>query len=121
MPTATTVFSVFAGILAVLSVYVYFFGIPPALKRELEERALKTMGENKASYLVKGMPPAAACDMDADVRAADQINKVPASDQKEIKEARKGVANLAGGTVNNPLGKFAGDAADDATRPFTGR
>lgn len=104
MPTATTVFSVFAGILAVLSVYIYFFGIPPALKRELEERALKTMGENKASYLVK-----------------DQINKVPASDQKEIKEARKGVANLAGGTVNNPLGKFAGDAADDATRPFTGR
>lgn len=60
MPTATTVFSVFAGIVAVLSVYVYFFGIPPAVKRELEEKALKTMGENKASYLVKGMP-ATAC------------------------------------------------------------
>lgn len=104
MPTATTVFSVFAGIVAVLSVYVYFFGIPPALKRELEERALKTMGENKASYLVK-----------------DQINKVPASDQQDIKDVKKGVSNLAGGSLNNPLGKFAGDSADDATRPFTGR
>ncbi|KAL1631510.1 hypothetical protein UCDDS831_g01618 [Diplodia seriata] len=104
MPTAATFFSVFAGVLAALTVYVYFFGIPPALKRELEEKALSTMGENKASYLLK-----------------DQINKVPASDQKEIKDFKNGVANLAGGTVNNPLGKFAGDAADDATRPFTGR
>ncbi|KAL1651299.1 hypothetical protein SLS58_000638 [Diplodia intermedia] len=104
MPTAATFFSVFAGVLAALTVYVYFFGIPPALKRELEEKALSTMGENKASYLVKG-----------------QINKVPASDQKEVKDLKNGIANLAGGTVNNPLGKFAGDAADDATRPFTGR
>ncbi|KAL0257354.1 hypothetical protein SLS55_008165 [Diplodia seriata] len=111
MPTAATFFSVFAGVLAALTVYVYFFGIPPALKRELEEKALSTMGENKASYLLKGMPPGAAY----------QINKVPASDQKEIKDFKNGVANLAGGTVNNPLGKFAGDAADDATRPFTGR
>ncbi|KAL1637088.1 hypothetical protein SLS56_000744 [Neofusicoccum ribis] len=104
MPTATTIVSVLAGVVAVLSAYVYFFGIPPALKRELEERALKTMGENKASYLVK-----------------DQINKVPASDQENVKDLKKGLGNLAGGSVNNPLGKFAGDSADDATRPFTGR
>lgn len=42
---------------ALLAAYVYFFGIPPALKREMEERALKTMGENKASYVVKGTYP----------------------------------------------------------------
>lgn len=41
------------------------FGIPPELKRKMEEKALETMGENKASYLMK-----------------DAIGKVPASDQK---------------------------------------
>jgi hypothetical protein len=54
MPTATTVFTAFAGLLAVLSLAVYFFGIPPELKRKMEKAALKTMGENKASYLMKG-------------------------------------------------------------------
>lgn len=57
MPTTATVISVLAGVIAVLSVYIYFCGIPPAVKREMEEKALKTMGENKASYLVKGMQP----------------------------------------------------------------
>lgn len=56
MPTTTTVVSIIAGVVAALSAYIYFFGIPPAIRRELEERALKTMGENKASYLVKGKP-----------------------------------------------------------------
>ncbi|KAF7340091.1 hypothetical protein MVEN_01927200 [Mycena venus] len=102
--TTTTVLAVVAGVVALLAAYVYFFGIPPALKREMEERALKTMGENKASYLVKG-----------------QINKIPASDQKDIQEARQGVSNLVGGTLQNPLGKHAGDAADNLTSPFTGR
>ncbi|KAF8213646.1 hypothetical protein K438DRAFT_1927790 [Mycena galopus ATCC 62051] len=96
--------SVFVGALALLAAYVFFFGIPPALKRDLEERALKTMGENKASYLVK-----------------DQINKIPANDQKEVQEARQGVANLVGGTLQNPLGKHAGNTADELTSPFTGR
>ncbi|KAJ7837195.1 hypothetical protein B0H14DRAFT_3460251 [Mycena olivaceomarginata] len=85
---------------ALLAAYVYFFGIPPALKREMEERALKTMGENKASYV---------------------INKIPASDQEDVKEVRQGVANLTGGALQNPLGKNAGDAADSLTSPFTGR
>jgi hypothetical protein len=56
MSTTTTIISVLAGFVGLLAAYIYFFGIPPAIKRELEERALKTMGENKASYLVKGMP-----------------------------------------------------------------
>ncbi|KAF7367330.1 hypothetical protein MSAN_00795200 [Mycena sanguinolenta] len=49
--------SVIAGAFALLAAYIYFFGIPPAIKRDLEEKALKTMGENKASYLVKGIRP----------------------------------------------------------------
>lgn len=51
---------------------IYSFGIPPQLKRQLEEKALETMGENKASYMMK-----------------DAIGKVPASDQKVNKQSHK--------------------------------
>jgi len=53
--TATQIFTVFAGILALAGAYLYFFGIDPETKRALEKKALKTMGENKMSYLAKGM------------------------------------------------------------------
>lgn len=46
---------------------------------------------------------------------------MPASDQEDVKNIRDGVGNLAGGSLNNPLGKMAGDAGDDITSPFTGR
>lgn len=65
------------------------FGIPPWLKRELEEKALDTLGENKASYLAKSY-----------------VEKIPASDQKDVKELKTGVGNAAGGALQNPLGKF---------------
>ena len=65
------------------------FGIPPWLKRELEEKALSTMGENKASYLTKSY-----------------VEKIPASDQKDVRELKTGVGNAAGGALQNPLGKF---------------
>jgi hypothetical protein len=52
--TATQIFTVFAGILALVGAYFYFFGIDPETKRELERKALKTMGENKMSYMAKG-------------------------------------------------------------------
>ena len=65
------------------------FGIPPWLKRELEEKALDTMGENKASYLTKSY-----------------VEKIPASDQKDVRELKTGVGNAAGGVLQNPLGKF---------------
>ena len=65
------------------------FGIPPWLKRELEEKALDTLGENKASYLTKSY-----------------VEKIPASDQKDVKELKTGVGNAAGGALQNPLGKF---------------
>lgn len=41
------------------------FGIPPELKRYLQEEALEYMGENKASYLTKAA-----------------IDKIPEGDQK---------------------------------------
>jgi hypothetical protein len=47
--------AILAGIIAVTAVSIYLFGIPPELKRKMERTALKTMGENKASYLVKGI------------------------------------------------------------------
>jgi preprotein translocase subunit YajC len=52
--TATQIFTAFAGILALVGAYFYFFGIDPETKRQLERKALKTMGENKMSYLAKG-------------------------------------------------------------------
>lgn len=82
------------------------------------------MGENKASYLTKSY-----------------VDKIPASDQKDVNELKKGVGNAAGGVLQNPLGGFvrsielslyrqqranicflqAGNTADDLTKPFTGR
>ena len=53
--TVTQIFTVFAGVLALAGAYLYFFGIDPETKRALEKKALQTMGENKMSYLAKGM------------------------------------------------------------------
>ena len=54
MPSTTAIFTVFAGIVALIAGAVYLFGIPPEYKRKMEEKALETMGENKASYMMKG-------------------------------------------------------------------
>ncbi|KAI5251046.1 hypothetical protein E4T42_04686 [Aureobasidium subglaciale] len=93
-----------AAIVASMVAAVYLFGIPVQWKRAMEEKALDTMGENKASYLVKG-----------------QINNLPASDQKDVSEIKTGVGNLAGGALQNPLGKEAGESGDKLTSPLTGR
>ncbi|KAF2729123.1 hypothetical protein EJ04DRAFT_516168 [Polyplosphaeria fusca] len=102
--TAAKVFTVLAGIVGVVALAIYLFGIPPELKRKLERQALQTMGENKMSYMAK-----------------DQISKVPASDQENVKQFKKGLGNAVGGGLNNPLGEMGGEAADDLTKPFTGR
>lgn len=47
-------FTIFIGFVAVSALAVYFFGIPPEVKRKLERKALQTMGENKMSYIAKG-------------------------------------------------------------------
>jgi len=104
MPSGTTILALLAAVVAVIAGAIYIFGIPSNVKRAMEEKALETMGENKASYMMK-----------------DQISKIPASDQKEINDLKSGVGNAAGGVLQNPLGKFAGNAGDEVTRPFTGR
>lgn len=55
----------------------------------MEDKALQTMGENKASYMAKSY-----------------VEKLPASDQEDVREVKKGVGNLAGGALQNPLGQF---------------
>ncbi|OAL07329.1 hypothetical protein IQ06DRAFT_289058 [Phaeosphaeriaceae sp. SRC1lsM3a] len=102
--TAAQIFTVFAGILALAGAYLYFFGIDPETKRALERKALKTMGENKMSYMAK-----------------DQIDKIPTSDQQDVKNLKKGLGNAVGGLTQNPLGEQGGETADRLTSPLTGR
>lgn len=52
--STTTILTVLAGLVAVAAAAIYFFGIPPETKRAMEKQALKTMGENKMSYMAKG-------------------------------------------------------------------
>jgi hypothetical protein len=59
--TAITFLTALIGILGAISAAVYVFGIPPELKRKLERTALKTMGENKMSYMAKGTVPPSTC------------------------------------------------------------
>ena len=54
MPSGTAYVTLLAGLIAVVVGAIYLFGIPPGLKRAMEEKALDTMGENKASYMMKG-------------------------------------------------------------------
>ena len=54
MSFATTLFTVLAGIIAIFATIIYVIGIPKEWKRAAEEKALETMGENKASYMMKG-------------------------------------------------------------------
>lgn len=50
-------FTIIAGLAALAGAYLYFFGVSAETKRKLENQALKTMGENKMSYLAKGILP----------------------------------------------------------------
>ena len=45
---------------------------------------------------------------------------MPASDQKDVKDFKKGLGNVGGG-LNNPIGEKIGDLGDDLTKDFTGR
>lgn len=54
MPSfSTTILLVFTAIIGGASAYIFFFGLPPQLKREMQEAALETIGENKASYALQ--------------------------------------------------------------------
>jgi len=104
MTSSTTVLSVFAGILALISLAIYIFGIPAEWKREMEKKALKTMGENKASYMLK-----------------DQLGKVPTTDDRDVNELKNNLGNTLGGALKNPIGEQGGELGDKLTSPFTGR
>jgi hypothetical protein len=54
MTAFTSLLTGLAVVVGILAIAIYFFGIPPELKRKMENTALKTMGENKASYMLKG-------------------------------------------------------------------
>lgn len=97
-------FTIVAGLLALAGAYLYFFGLSPEAKRAMEKQALKTMGENKMSYMLQ-----------------DQINKVPTSDQEDLTTLKKGISGIAGGAMKNPVGEQAGETADRLTSPLTGR
>jgi len=40
---------------------------------------------------------------------------------QNVKDFQKGLGNIMGGSMQNPLGKFTGNTADDVTKEFTGR
>jgi hypothetical protein len=54
MPSFSNLFYALSGIVIIGALVIYVFGIPPEMKRKLERQALKTMGENKTSYVIKG-------------------------------------------------------------------
>jgi hypothetical protein len=53
--STTQLISIAAGFIAVFALAIYLFGVPPETKRKMERTALNTMGENKVSYMAKGM------------------------------------------------------------------
>lgn len=55
MPSGTTLLAIVVGFLAAVVGAIYVFGIPNEWKKVMEEKALETMGENKASYMMKGV------------------------------------------------------------------
>lgn len=42
-------------------------------------------------------------------------------EMQEAKDLKQTLNNAAGGALQNPLGKMAGNTADDTTSDFTGR
>lgn len=108
MPSATVIAGTVFALIAVFAGYIYLVGIPPEVKRKLEKQALRTMGENKASYMFKS-----------------QLDAVPdgpgGPGSEELKDVKKGLGDIGGSALQNPLGEAAGEGADEATRPLTGR
>jgi hypothetical protein len=50
---AATYLSVLGACMALMAGAVFLFGVPSRWKRTIEDKALETMGENKASYALK--------------------------------------------------------------------
>jgi len=110
MPDKTVVTSVAVAVIAVLLAVAYFSGAAdPVIERlakiyfkgraKAEEKALEHMGENKASYFVKG-----------------SMKDQKITDDKKVNEIQSGLAEGVGGGVNNPLGKEVGEGLDKTFR-----
>lgn len=54
MISAAAFFTIVAGLIGTMVAVIFLVGIPREAKRKMEEKALETMGENKASYMLKG-------------------------------------------------------------------
>ena len=52
---------------------------------------------------------------------AGQLDKIPTTDQENVKEFKKDLGNALGGGLKNPVGEAAGELGDELTKPFTGR
>ncbi|TKA63359.1 hypothetical protein B0A49_04973 [Cryomyces minteri] len=104
MTTASTAVSILVVIVTLLAAAVYLFGVPPRLKRLLSNTAALLTVPTAASYLVK-----------------DQVDKLPASDQKDIKDLKAGLGNALGGSLQNPLGEIVGNTGDSLSSPYTDR
>lgn len=46
---------------------------------------------------------------------------MPASDQEDVQQLKKGISNFGGGALQNPLGEQGGEIGDSLTSGFTGR
>ncbi|KZF26018.1 hypothetical protein L228DRAFT_242408 [Xylona heveae TC161] len=110
MADKTVTTSIVVAVIAVIIAVAYFSGAAdPLIKRlmkfyfkgkaKAEEKALETMGENKASYFVKG-----------------NIKDAKITDDKNVNELQGGIAEGVGGGVNNPLGKNLGEGLDKVVR-----
>ena len=121
MTSLTIIASTIVVLVAVFVGYIYVVGLSPETKRKLEEKALETMGEVGLAPFLSSIYKLTAFQNKASYMTKNTLDKVPDSDQYELKELKGGVSNAAGGALQNPLGKLAGDAADDATSPATGR
>ncbi|KAM3419610.1 hypothetical protein BST61_g2948 [Cercospora zeina] len=102
--TLTYITTTLVLLTAIFAAYIYLVGLPPALKRDLERKALRTMGENKASYLFR-----------------TQLEKAPDGPPGVGGDVKKGLGNLGGGALKNPLGEAVGETGDEATSGVTGR
>ncbi|KAI5366179.1 hypothetical protein Slin15195_G077020 [Septoria linicola] len=107
MPSPTIIAATILVLVAVFAGYIYVVGLPPELKRDLERKALRTMGENKASYMFKSQ--------------LDSIPDGPGGSSQELKDVKKGLGDVGGSVLQNPLGETVGETGDEATRPLTGR
>jgi hypothetical protein len=59
--------------------------------------------------------------MNANMLHLGQIEKLPTTDQRDLRKLKREVGNATDNLTKNPLGKQAGESLDGLTRDFSGR